>query len=122
MAPDLERLARRPCPIASLASSGISAFSSALTRSCSRKAGRVLRKVPANSAHEFEVLMSTIRTASIRVFGGSTPKRRGGSPLSTQRQNFAFSRNNEVLIERIGMGFDLDPFAAAGNHRKHGTL
>ena len=32
--------------------------------------------------------MSTIRTASMRGFGGSTPNRRGGSPLSTQRQNF----------------------------------
>ena len=26
------------------------------------------------------------------------------------------SRDNEVLIERIGMGRDFDPFAAAGNH------
>ena len=32
--------------------------------------------------------MSTIRTASILGFGGSTPNRVGGSPLSTQRQNF----------------------------------
>ena len=32
-------------------------------------------------------LMSIIRTASTRGFGGSTPNRRGGSPLSTQRQN-----------------------------------
>ena len=42
----------------------------------------------ANSAHEFEALMSTVRTAAIRGRGGSTPNRRGGSPLSTQRQNF----------------------------------
>ena len=28
--------------------------------------------------------------------------------------------DNEVLIERIGMGSDLDPFAAAGNHREDG--
>ena len=33
MAPDFERLARMPCPIASLASSGISFFSSALAAS-----------------------------------------------------------------------------------------
>ena len=26
-------------------------------------------------------------------------------------------RDNKVLIERIGMGGDLDPFAAAGNYR-----
>ena len=32
--------------------------------------------------------MSTMRTASMRGFGGSTPNRVGGSPLSTQRQNF----------------------------------
>ena len=88
MAPDLERLARMPWPVASLASSGIKAFSSVLDRSCSRKACRVLRNKPANSAHELEALISTTRTASIRGFGGSTPKRRGGSPLSTQRQNF----------------------------------
>ena len=88
MAPGFERFARIPCPIASFASSGISAFSSAFERSCSRKACRVLRNSPANSAQEFEALMSTIRTASIRGRGGSTPNRRGGSPLSTSRQNF----------------------------------
>ena len=49
-APDLERLARTPWPIASLASSGIKAFNSALDRSCSTKACRVLRNTPANSA------------------------------------------------------------------------
>ena len=43
---------------------------------------------PANSAQALDVLMSTIRTASIRGRGGSTPNRRGGSPVSTQRQNF----------------------------------
>ena len=35
IAPDLERLARRPCPNASLASSGTSFLSSALAPSCS---------------------------------------------------------------------------------------
>ena len=37
-APDFERLPRTPCPIASLASSGIKALSSVLARSWSRKA------------------------------------------------------------------------------------
>ena len=37
-APDFERLARTPWPIASLASSGIRPLSSALALSCSRKA------------------------------------------------------------------------------------
>ena len=32
--------------------------------------------------------MSTIRTASSRGRGGSTPNSRGASPLITQRQNF----------------------------------
>ena len=45
-------------------------------------------KYAGNSAQAFDELMSTIRTASIRVRGGSTPKRRGGSPLSTHLQNF----------------------------------
>ena len=45
-------------------------------------------KVPANSAQALDALISTMRTASIRGFGGSTPNRVGRSPLSTQRQNF----------------------------------
>src|SRR6516162_8504355 len=71
MAPDFERLARIPWPMASLASSGIKAFSSALDRSCSKKACRVVRKRPANSAQEFDALISTVRTASIRGIGGN---------------------------------------------------
>ena len=35
MAPDFERLALRPCPVASLASSGTSFFKLALASSCS---------------------------------------------------------------------------------------
>jgi hypothetical protein len=77
-----------------------------------------VRNRPANSAHEFEPLISTIRTASILGFGGSTPKRRGDSPSSTQRQEFPLSRNNQMLIEQIGMGGDLDPFVAAGDDRQ----
>jgi len=50
MAPDFERLARTPWPIASLASSGIGPLSSTLAFSCSRKAARVERKTLANSA------------------------------------------------------------------------
>jgi hypothetical protein len=89
MAPDLERLARTPCAIACCASFGTRLFNSALARSCSRKAGCVRANAPANSAQVLDALISTIRTAAIRGFGGSTPKRVGGSPFSTQRQNFA---------------------------------
>ena len=32
---------------------------------------------------------------------------------------FPLSGDDEVLVERIGMGLDLDPFAAAGNDREH---
>ena len=88
MAPDLERLARTPCPMACCASSGTRLFNSALARSCSRNAGCVRVNAPANSAQALEALISTMRTAAMRGFGGSTPKRVGGSPLSTQRQNF----------------------------------
>src|ERR1700738_2925124 len=49
---------------------------------------RVRRKTVENSAQALDELMSTTRTASMRAWGGSTPKRRGCSPLSTQRQNF----------------------------------
>ena len=77
MAPDFERLARTPWPMASLASSGIRLLSSALACSCSRCADRVREKTPANSAQAFEELMSTMRTASMRGRGGSTPNRAG---------------------------------------------
>ena len=72
-APDFDRLARTPWPVASLASSGINVLSSALARSWSRKAERVAQKRPANSAHELDPPMSTMRTASTRGRGGSTP-------------------------------------------------
>ena len=89
MAPDFERLARMPCPLASLASSGIRPFSSVLAFSCWRNAPRVCRKTPANSPQEFDELMSTTRIASIRGRGGSAPSTgEGGSPVSTRRQNF----------------------------------
>jgi hypothetical protein len=43
-APDFDRFAFTPCPMASLASSGIKALSSLLARSWSRKAPRVLEE------------------------------------------------------------------------------
>jgi hypothetical protein len=44
-------------------------------------------------------LLSTIRTASIRSLGGSTPKRLGGSPLSPHTARIPLGRDNEVLVE-----------------------
>jgi hypothetical protein len=49
MAPDFDRLARMPWPVASFASSGIRHLSSALACSCSRCADRVREKAAANS-------------------------------------------------------------------------
>ena len=60
-----------------------------------------------------------MRTASIRGFGGSTPNRRRGLAALDTAPELAFGGDNEVLVERIGMGRDLDPFAAAGDHGKH---
>ncbi len=54
MAPDFERLARTPWPIACWTSSGIRLLSSALACSCSRCADLVREKIPANSAQAFE--------------------------------------------------------------------
>src|SRR5262245_19960166 len=102
-APDLERFAFTPCPMASLASSGIKALSSLLARSWSRKALRVLRKRAANSAQEFDELISTMRTASMRGRGGPAKMRWGGSPDWTQRQNF-FSAETRTLRYSGSMG------------------
>jgi len=82
--------------MASLASSGIKALSSLFARSWSRKALRVLRNRAANSAQEFEELMSTMRIASIRGRGGSALIRWGFSPDWTQCQNF-FSAEARTL-------------------------
>ena len=95
-APDFERLAFTPCPMASLASSGIKALSSLLARSWSRKACRLFRKSAANSAQEFDELISTMRTASMRGRDGSALMRCGISPDCTQRQNF-FSAETRTL-------------------------
>src|SRR3984957_21216822 len=72
-APDFERLARTPLPVASFASSGIRVLSSDLARSWSRNAERGAQKRPANPPQEFEPLISTKRTASTRGRGGSIP-------------------------------------------------
>jgi hypothetical protein len=106
--PDFERFARSPWPMACCASSGIRLLRSALAFSCAWWASLLRIKT---SAQALEVLMSTMRSASMSGIGGSIPNRAGGPPLSTQRQNL----RSAVLVERVGMGGDLDPFAAAGD-------
>ena len=54
----------------------------------------------------------------MRGRGGSTPNRRGGSPLSTQRQNFFSAVKQQVLVKRISRDGDLDPLAAPRDDRK----
>ena len=46
-----------------------------------------------------------------------TEEARGLATLDTAPE-FPLGRNNKVLVERIGMGGDLDPFAAAGNNER----
>ena len=101
-APDFERLARTPWPIASLASSGmrpLSSTSHSYARGkplgCGERRWRIPPRHWTNSCQ--------IRTASMRARGGSTPKRRGGSPLSTQRQNF-FSAVNRRWVRSASRG------------------
>jgi hypothetical protein len=60
------------------------------------KCRAVVRKTAANSAQEFEELMSTMRMASMRGRGGSALIRWGTSPVCTQRQNF-FSAETRML-------------------------
>jgi hypothetical protein len=84
------RLARTPKPIASLASSSIRHLSFGLGLYMSeRGASRVRPKTPANTAQALDVLISTIRTISIRSLGGSIPNSLGSSPLSARRRNLS---------------------------------
>ena len=66
MAPDFERLARTPWPIACCASSGTRPLQFSLGALVLQKGRWLERNAPANSAQELEALISTIRTASIR--------------------------------------------------------
>jgi hypothetical protein len=64
--------------------------------------------------------MSTIRTASIRGFGGSTPNIVGGLATFNTPPELPLGGNNQVLVERVGMSLDLDPLAAARDDGEHG--
>jgi len=59
--------------------------------------------------------MSTTRTAS-SALGGLDAEQGRGLAVLTQRQNFPLRGEDEVLVERICMGRDLDPLPAAGDH------
>ena len=88
MAPDLERLARTPWPIASLASSGIRPFSSVLAfcaREMHRGSSGIFRQT---RPQELEAPMSTIRTASIRGRGGRWEKKVSAAGWSRHTSTF----------------------------------
>jgi hypothetical protein len=69
------------------ASSGIKDFSSALDRSCSRKACRVLRNRPANSAQEFDALIDDSLVSAL-----------AHAPISTDDVGKYVSRNTDCNI------------------------
>ena len=46
---------------------------------------------------------------------GSIPNRAGGLTTFDAAPELALGGHNEVLVERVGRGGDLDPFAAAGD-------
>ena len=122
MAPDLERLARTPWPIACCASSGTRRFNSALARSCSRNAGCVRVNAPANSAQALEALISTMRTAcNARLRWLDAEEGRGFAALDTPPE-LPLSGDDEMLVKRIRRDLDSNPLAAAGNHRKYCSL
>src|SRR6266436_10417872 len=83
--------------MASLASSGIRTLSSLLARSWSRKALRVLRKSAAKSAQEFDEVISTMRTASMRGRGGSALIMRRFAGLHAAPE-FLFRRDQDTSM------------------------
>jgi hypothetical protein len=113
MAPDFERLALTPWPIACWASSGTRLLSSALACSCSRWADRVREKVAVNSAQALdEVISNNTDCLDPGLRRVHTEKGRGLSAFDTAPE-LPLGRDDEMLVKRIGMGLDLDPFAAA---------
>ena len=50
---------------------------------------------------------------------GGDRSRRACSRRRLRRSSTQRCGDNQVLVERIGMGRDLDPFAAAGDDRQH---
>ena len=116
MAPDLERFARMPWPVASLASSGTRVLSSALACSCSRCAARVWVKIAANSAQALEAGHIHHTNRLKPQLGWLDPEQLGLFATFDTPPELALRGDNQVLIERIGMGEDLNPFAAAGDY------
>ena len=76
------------------------------------------RNTPANSAHEFEELISTTRTASMRTRGGSAQEQaRRVARLDAPPELF-LGREQQMLVERISRNGKFNPLAAAGDDRE----
>src|SRR5262245_21679293 len=117
-APDFDRLARTPCPIASLASSGITALSSLFARLIEKSFPRV--------AEECRKLGPRVRRAHIDNADGldARPWRLGHGEVRyfaglDAAPEFLFRRHQNGEIERVHRYGDLDAFAAAGNDGEH---
>jgi hypothetical protein len=63
--------------------------------------------------------MSTMRTAAMRA-GRLDPKKARRLTVLHAAPEFLLRRQQEVLVEPIGLNGNLDPLAAPGNHREHG--
>ena len=114
--PDFERRARMPWPTACCASSGAKLLSSAFVFEV---------RVPGADKDSGE-LRPGIGSAHIHNANGLNPRFRwldaeqcGGLAALDTTPEFPLRGDNEMLIERVGMGLDLDPFATARNDREH---
>ena len=118
MAPDFERLARMPWPNACCASSGIRLFELGF--------GPFMLEMRLPGANEdIGEFDPGIGGAHINDADGVDARSRRVDPEESRglaaldaTPELAFGRDDEVLVEGIGMGGDLDPFAAAGDHRQ----
>ena len=119
MAPDFDRLARTPWPIACWASSGTRLLARPWLVSCSRCADLCPEKIAGK-------LRPGVRRAHIddtdcldaRLWRLDAEQGRGLAAFDTAPE-LPLGGDDEMLVERIGVGLDLDPFAAAGNDREH---
>jgi hypothetical protein len=109
-APDFERFARTPCPIAPLASSGMRLLSSLFARSCSRNAaqwcGRQRRTPPRNSrshVDDADGLNARARRLDIDQVGDL--------PGLHTAPEFLFGRDQDAEVKRVYWHCDLDPDA-----------
>ena len=120
MAPDFDRLARKPCPTASLASSGTSFFRSAL-------AAFMLLVGRAGPAVGSGKLSPRVRGAHIDNTDGFQPgfgrlhsKQPGRLSAHHAGPELLFGGKEKVLVQRVGMDGHFDPLPSPRDDRQHG--